>query len=294
LSALVTTSFSASNGAVRRIDGSRKPGDWRTESGREGDFRPTLYNFRRFDEVAAAARHLHGVGRSGGDMRAIQVLRTLAATLGLALGITAHAAAEPVTFNFEGVFTPTNLNGLTISGFVTYESTSTGPGGVYFDAITALEFTTGSAGTSLDNLYGFRLLPDNNFGTFISVVDNNPSSGDSFVIYSTRMWIGRYIFPVSDPTNPVLVPIDFGDGILEMIWADPDRTMLSSSALPLTPFDISQAENTLFHVVVNGSDYPFDVTSLTRDTPPSVPVPEPASVLLFGLGSAGLILVRRR
>lgn len=191
-----------------------------------------------------------------------------------AWGIPSIARADLITFAFEGEVDPGSIDdadGLlppspTFSGTMTFDSSTPDliPGdtskGVYSGTLVSLTFDFGGGLSSTTSSFD---------DDAISVTDN--SFGDSYVASSEGTdAMGNY-------------------ATFYLSLNDSTESMLSGIALPVTPPDVSAADDTEFYADIDsGSSYVGVgglVTSLTL-------VPEPTSIFLLALG--GLVIVRRR
>jgi hypothetical protein len=187
--------------------------------------------------------------------------------VGSVSGFVSRAGAVPIEFGFTGVVTGGSfVTGTPISGSYVFESTTPGtpPSGTavgYLDAVLAFSVSVGST--------TFTLGPEVGPATNEIDVYNNLATGGGTDIYL------------------VLVPLLSGGGAALRLEADQGVPLLASSALPLTPPDLSLANAAVLELLDTGSDATGQITSLFL-------VPEPAAGALTALGIVGSVALSRR
>ena len=204
------------------------------------------------------------------------IFQTLGAILLIVFG-AAPASASPITFSFQGTLTAVNsaLSGTfsvgeTIAGSYTFESTTPdiAPGdpnfGGYLGASTNLSFTV-----------------DGYSGSFSSSGFNATTVALSFAgvdLYQVNI---PFTGPLAGTASPDLFALEI---------QDTDQNAFATDALPLSPPNLALFEVrkiTVFFRSAEGGESLAFVASLNQ-------IPEPSTLMLLGLGLAGVGGLRRR
>ena len=123
----------------------------------------------------------------------------------------------------------------------------------------------------------------------------NDLTGDMFYSFETPVsFVGGFINydPDYEYGHPTIATLDINDNVIESYLLSIDVQGLGFNAGEY--WGISSSTNDIYSLMVSNAFIVLDDLTYSRDTGNVAPVPEPATILLMGVGLAGIAAVQRK